>query len=349
MMNTRSTFQRLFVFALALRCLVLNAQDVHFSQAEVSPLTLNPALAGANASFQGIAMYRGQYGSFASPFQTFFASLDGRLTAGLKNSNGTLGAGLVFFNDRMGDGYFTQSNIGINFSYNLKISRFSKVALGLNSTFGQCVTNPAAGQWGSQFDGTLFNPILPNGEPFYEQNFSYFDLGVGGVYSFQTDIGKVTNEADKGFNVGFAAYHVNNPRYSFYNSSIQTLPVRYSSFVNGNIGILATNGVLQPAIYFQRQRKSNELLFGVSYKQIIRKASWETDNIKEIAFSLGVFNRFRDAIVVRSAIFYGPFSAGFAYDINISRLSLVSNFKGGFETFVRYNLDNINKKKVRVN
>lgn len=348
-MDKRIIVRSFFVLLLTMRYLAFTAQDVHFSQAEISPLTLNPALAGANASFQGIAMYRGQYGSFASPFQTFFASMDGRLNAAMKNSNGTLGAGLVFFNDRMGDGYFNQSNIGINFAYNLKISRFSKIALGLNSTFGQCVTNPASGQWGSQFDGTSFNPILPNGEPFYEQNFSYFDVGVGGVYSFQTDIGKITNEADKGFNVGFAAYHVNNPRYSFYNSSIQTLPIRYSGFVNANIGILATSGVLQPAIYFQRQRKSNELLFGISYKQIIRKASWETDNIKEMAFSLGVFNRFKDAIVVRSTFYYGPFSTGFAYDINISRLSLVSNFKGGFETFVRYNLDDINRKKVRVN
>ena len=348
-MRVRIIYFIVLLVACVLQSTVVHAQDVHFSQTDVSPLTLNPALAGANASFQGIAMYRGQYGSFASPFQTFFASIDGRLTAALKNSNGVLGAGLVFFNDRMGDGYFTQSNIGFNFSYSLKVSRFSRVALGLNSTFGQCVTNPASGQWGSQYDGTAFNPTLPNGEPFYEQNFSYFDLGVGGVYSFQTDIGKITNEADKGFNVGFAAYHVNNPRYSFYNSSIQTLPVRYAGFVNANIGISATHGILQPAIYYQRQRKSNELLYGVSYKQIIRKASWETDNIKEIAFSLGIFSRFKDAIVVRSSIFYGPFSAGFAYDINVSRLSLVSNFKGGFETFVRYNLDNINRKKVRVN
>jgi type IX secretion system PorP/SprF family membrane protein len=348
-MRVRIIYFIVLLVACVLQSTAVHAQDVHFSQTDVSPLTLNPALAGANASFQGIAMYRGQYGSFASPFQTFFASIDGRLTAALKNSNGVLGAGLVFFNDRMGDGYFTQSNIGFNFSYSLKVSRFSRVALGLNSTFGQCVTNPASGQWGSQYDGTAFNPTLPNGEPFYEQNFSYFDLGVGGVYSFQTDIGKITNEADKGFNVGIAAYHVNNPRYSFYNSSIQTLPVRYAGFVNANIGISATNGILQPAIYYQRQRKSNELLYGVSYKQIIRKASWETDNIKEIAFSMGIFSRLKDAIVVRSSIFYGPFSAGFAYDINVSRLSLVSNFKGGFETFVRYNLDNINRKKVRVN
>ncbi|NBU91843.1 MAG: type IX secretion system membrane protein PorP/SprF [Flavobacteriia bacterium] len=326
----------------------LHAQDVHFSQTDFSPLTLNPALAGASASFNGIAMYRSQYGSFASPYKTFLGSFDGRLSAGLKNTNGMLGAGLSFFNDRMGDGFFNQTTIGLNLAYALKVSRFNKVAVGLNSTFGQCAANPAVGQWGSQYDGTGFNASMASGENFYQQSFSYFDLGVGAVYTYQTDVANVTNVADKGFSVGFAAYHVNNPRYSFYNSSIQNLAVRYSWFANGNIGLDRTNGVLQPAVYFQRQKKSNELLYGVSYKQILQKASTETDKVKEIAFSLGLFSRLKDALIVKAMVFYGPFSTGFAYDINTSRLSLVSNFKGGFEMFVRYNVNNINGKRIRL-
>lgn len=326
----------------------LYAQDVHFSQVELSPLTLNPALAGSTSAFRGIAMYRSQYGSFATPFQTITASLDGKLTSSLKGANGSLGAGINFYNDRMADGHFTQSTVGVNFSYRLKVSRFSAVALGLNTTFGQCATNPAAGQWGTQYDGTAFNPLIPNGEAFYEQNFAYFDLGVGGVYTYQTNNGKTTNTADKGFQVGFSAFHVNNPRYSYYNSSIQTLPIRYSAFINGNIDIVSTQGVLQPAIYYQRQRKANELLYGVTYKQIIVKPSWETTNIKEIAFSLGLFSRFKDAIVIRTGVNYGALTAGFAYDINVSRLSLVSNFKGGFETYIKYDVDQFVRKKLRV-
>lgn len=329
-------------------CNRFKAQDVHFSQTDQSPLTLNPALAGAFSSFQGIAMYRGQYGSFATPYKTFSASMDGRLTAGMKNANGNLGAGLNFYNDRMGDGFFSQSTVGLNVAYNLKVSRFSRVGVGLNTTFGQCATNPAVGQWGSQYDGNGYNPSIPSGEAFYEQSFTYFDVGLGAIYSYQTDVEKVTTEADKGFTVGFAAFHVNNPRYSFYNSSIQTIPIRYAVFANGNLGVKVTSGVLQPGIYFQRQMKSNELLYGIAYKQLIRKASWETDNIKEIAFSLGIFSRLKDAIVLKTMVFYGPLSVGFAYDINVSRLSLVSNFKGGFETFVRYDLNNFNRKKLRV-
>ena len=64
------------------------AQDVNFSQAELSPLTLNTALAGSTSAFRGIAMYRSQYGSFATPFQTITASLDGKLTSSLKGTNG---------------------------------------------------------------------------------------------------------------------------------------------------------------------------------------------------------------------------------------------------------------------
>jgi len=326
----------------------VQAQDVHFSQTDFSPLTLNPALAGASATFNGIAMYRSQYGSFTSPYKTFLGSFDGRLSSGLRNTNGMLGAGLSFFNDRMGDGFFNQTTVGLNLSYALKVSRFNKVAVGLNSTFGQCAANPEAGQWGSQYDGTGFNASMASGENFYQQSFSYFDLGVGAVYTYQTDIANITNEADKGFSVGFAAYHVNNPRYSFYNSSIQNLAVRYSWFANGNIGLDRTNGVLQPAVYFHRQKKSNELLYGVSYKQLLQKASTETDKVKEIAFSLGLFSRLKDALIVKAMVFYGPFSTGFAYDINTSRLSLVSNFRGGFEMFVRYNVNNINGKRVRV-
>jgi len=338
----------LYVCVLLMVISPFMAQDVHFSQTDFSPLTLNPALAGSSATFQGIAMYRSQYGSFATPYKTFMGSFDGRLSAGIKNSNGIIGGGLCFFNDRMGDGYFSQTTVGLNASYNLKVSRFSHAAVGLNTTFGQCAANPTAGQWGSQYNGTTYNPAMASGENFYQQSFSYFDLGVGAVYTYQTDMAYITNVADKGFSVGFAAYHVNNPRYSFYNSSIQNLAVRYSLFTNANIGLDRTNGVLQPAIYYQRQKKSNELLYGVSYKQIIQKASTATDKIKEISFSLGLFSRLKDAIVVKTMLFYGPFSTGISYDINTSKLSLVSNFKGGFEMFIRYNVNNIKGKRLRV-
>jgi len=54
------------------------AQDIHFSQMEYSPLTLNPALAGANSPMQGIVNYRSQWNSVAVPYKTIAASFDMR-------------------------------------------------------------------------------------------------------------------------------------------------------------------------------------------------------------------------------------------------------------------------------
>ena len=43
------------------------AQDIHFSQVGFSPLTLNPALAGANGAINGVLNYRSQWSSVAKP------------------------------------------------------------------------------------------------------------------------------------------------------------------------------------------------------------------------------------------------------------------------------------------
>src|SRR5690606_40982666 len=58
---------------------LMTAQDIHFSQMGYSPLTLNPALAGANYDLQVNVNYRNQWNSVAVPFQTIGASVDTRL------------------------------------------------------------------------------------------------------------------------------------------------------------------------------------------------------------------------------------------------------------------------------
>jgi hypothetical protein len=46
----------------------------------------------------------------------------------------------------------------------------------------------------------------------------------------------------------------------------------------------------------------------------------------------------KDALVGKLMFEYDQFSAGFAYDINISSLTEVSRSKGGFELFLRFNM-----------
>ena len=327
---------------------VLNAQDVHFSQSEYSPMTLNPALAGAFSTFQGIAMFRSQYGSFATPYTTMAASMDGRLSPAASLQKGIIGGGINFYNDRMGENNYNQSLVNITLAYHLMLNKKSKLGLGLSSGFGQASTNPGAGQWGVQYDGLTYNPSIASGESFYKQNYSYFDMGAGMLYSLKTNNKFFNDKADKSINVGISAFHLNRPVSSFYNSSIQRMPIRYAVFVNGSLGLPQANGAILPGIYFNRQKTSNELLLGFYYQQFLKEGSRATPLKKDASFSIGLFSRFKDAMILKLMAQWGAVSTGFSYDINLSRLSIVSNFKGGMEVFVRYDLDKFASKKIRI-
>ncbi|MDP4866630.1 MAG: type IX secretion system membrane protein PorP/SprF, partial [Crocinitomicaceae bacterium] len=59
---------------------------------------------------------------------------------------------------------------------------------------------------------------------------------------------------------------------------------------------------------------------------------------RPMALYIGLFGRVKDALVGKLMFEYDQFSAGFAYDINISSLTEVSRSKGGFELFLRFNM-----------
>ncbi|MFN5147415.1 MAG: type IX secretion system membrane protein PorP/SprF, partial [Flavobacteriia bacterium] len=150
------------------------------------------------------------------------------------------------------------------------------------------------------------------------------------------------------FNVGFSAYHVNRPKYSFIGAENEKLYVRYSAFANAEIGIQNTRGSVLPGIYYQKQGPAMELLYGLYYKYILSEGSRFTGFTRPMSLSLGIFNRFRDAMAAKVMFEFDQYSAGFAYDINVSSLSTVSNFKGGFEVFLRFNMNDGGGFRARI-
>ena len=62
-------------------------QDIHFSQFWMAPLIQNPAMAGAMYDMEGILNYKSQWGSIASPYKTYNASFDMRVTKSKRRLN----------------------------------------------------------------------------------------------------------------------------------------------------------------------------------------------------------------------------------------------------------------------
>ncbi|MFN5911707.1 MAG: PorP/SprF family type IX secretion system membrane protein [Bacteroidota bacterium] len=337
-MKTTYIIRRLFTAILAFGALTnLKAQDIHFSQWEYSPMTLNPALAGANSPMQAVINYRNQWSKVGTAYQTMAASFDARLSEPKRGQSGIFAAGLNFYNDRAGAQRISTNIMTLNLAYHLLIDRESMLGIGLYGAYGQRAFSSDGAQWMSQYDGFGYNASYVSGEEFNSPSFNMFDAGAGIVYSYNMRGGYMTQNIRKRINVGFTAFHVNRPKFSFIDQDNERLAIRYSAFFNGDFGIKNTRGIVQPGIYYQRQGGHQEIMFGMNYGYVLHEGSRATGFTRPMTLFLGMFYRLQDAAVARVMFEYDLFSLGFAYDINLSNLTSVTNSVGGFELFMRYN------------
>ena len=317
-----------------------SAQDVHFSQMSYSPLTLNPALAGANYDLQAIVNYRTQWNSVAEPFQTMAASYDMRINPNKRNKKGHLALGLNFFNDRAGAARVTTNNVNLNVAYHVLIGEGHTLGGGGYVGWGQRTLDPAAGKWGSQYNGLTYDASMASGEAFNSASFNMFDAGAGLVYTYSAAEQYMSANNSTRINAGFGVYHLNRPSFSFINQSDEKMYMRFSGFVNGAIGIGNSNFIVEPAVYYQQQGKAREVLFGTYGRYIIQEGSKRTGNLERTSFALGIFYRNQDALIAKALFQWSGLEIGAAYDFNMSTLSSVSKARGGVEFFLRWVMTN---------
>lgn len=316
------------------------AQDQHFSFSEYSSTFLNPGLAGANSSMQGVASFRNQWSSFAEPFQTVAASFDARFNEKKRQKAGIIAGGINLYNDRSGDLRVSTSSANLNIAYHLLIDDYNTIGLGIYGGFGQRSLSPSGGKWGTQYNGNNYDGNIDPGESFNNASFAYVDAGAGVVYTYGSNGGYLSQNSNQKLNIGFSVFHVNQPKYSFINAENEKLYMRMSAFVNGEFGIANTPGSILPGIYYHRQKNAQELLFGANYKYSLNGGSRHTGFTRPSALYTGMFFRLKDALVAKVMFEYDQFMVGFGYDINVSSLTEVSRARGGFEVFLRFNAGN---------
>ena len=326
----------------------LMAQDVHFSQMEHSPMNVNPALVGANAPFTGIVNYRTQWNSVATPFNTIAASFDGRFNEGQFQKKGIIAGGLGFYNDNAGDNRVRSTSVSLNLAYHMILDRSHTIGLGIYGAYGQRSIDASNGMWASQYDGTSYNPALSSGETFNSSSFGYMDAGAGVLYTYRSGEGYMTQNNNQTVNAGIAFYHVNGPKYGFIENTNENLSLRTSIFANAIIGLSNSHGALVPGAYFNFQGSAREFLYGLSYRYTIVEGSKMTGRNKATYVSFGLFNRFADALIPRVQFEWSALTVGFAYDVNISKLTEASNARGGMEFALKYTFESGSSSKAKI-
>lgn len=313
--------------------LYANAQDIHFSQFDETPLQLNPANTGVHHDIRIITNYKNQWQSINSPYKTFALSGDVKL---LKGKEHQLGLGLDFFNDKAGEANLTSNQANISLSAIININSKSLLSAGLTGGFAQRSLSTNNLIWGNQYNGMTYDAGISSGESGKVNDFKYADLGAGVQYSYGTDQSYISGNNSRKINIGASVFHPHKPSYSFYGDSPQRLNMKIVLHGDAAIGIANSNLILKPSYIVFMQGPLKEITPGMMFQYIIQEGSKYTGFKLPSAFSLGGYYRMKDAFIAIARFEYANYSIGFSYDINLSDLRTITNTRGGMELSLRY-------------
>ncbi len=320
-MNMNISIKGVIIYLLTLSG--ITAQDVHLSQYHFDRLQVSPALTGMfNGDKQVSLVHKQQYFSVPVDYLTFSGSYDVKFRD-CYDEGGFFSGGILFNYDQSGDSKLSLASLSVNGSYTLPLTPSFFVGGGAYLGVGQRSFSEKDLEWDNQWDGTIFNPILPSGEAFDRTSFTFLDVGAGLNLRLQ---GQDRTKLD----AGVGAYHLNQPGYSFYKSSDIKLPIRLSFYAMGVLKVLDILDIYANGLY-QDQGPYDETVFGGG--AIIHLSNRKA---REIELHLGMAARLDDALIPMVAIGYDGWKGGFSYDINTSPFQAATDQKGGPEFFLNY-------------
>lgn len=326
------------IFYFVLFCVTINsitAQDIHFSQFNNSPLTLNPANTGVfPGSMRFIANYKDQWGKVTTPFKTYGFSYD----AGIFKqawTNGYMGAGISLFNDKAGDSKMGITQVNLSISCLRKLNKTNTLTAGVQGGFAQRSLSTNSLTWDNQYNGLYHDPSLPSNDISSSPSFFYQDYSAGILWNYNRGEGYMTANNQFSANLGVAIIHINKPHQTFIGQS-DNLYQKYVIHGGLTYGINNSKASIVPSFLTVFQGKSKEISVGTLVKYDLKTASHYTGFVKNASVYLGGHYRWADAVVITAQVEFSDWLLGISYDVNTSKLNTVSNGMGGLEVSLRY-------------
>jgi type IX secretion system PorP/SprF family membrane protein len=316
-----------WILALILAGATARAQDIHFSQFYEAPLLRNPALAGVfTGDYRVQTIFRDQWNSINNAYRT--GSLSGEYKWAVGKGNDFLTTGMEILYDQAGTAALNTTELmpALNYHKSLSNDKPMYLALGFMGGLVSKTLDLSKVTTNSQYNGTAYDPALPNGETILSPNVHYLDGALG--ISFNTAFGADNKNT---MYVGASYYHLNRPKNSFYqNPAVELDPkVVFSAGVKAMINDYTWFSIEAD---HSQQGPSAETIGGV---MISYKLGDETEKSPYV-FNLGGYIRLGDAIIPVIKLEMNSFTVGMSYDANISQLSAATQGVGGFELSLSY-------------
>lgn len=313
------------------------AQDIHYTMFDMSPINLNPVYTGYySGTFRIGGIYRSQWQGLGTNvsgqdpsfggFRTPNAYAD--IALGIPPKNGAemkswLGAGLNFYNDKVGN--LNTMRAELSLAYHLGLGQRGRTRLSIGAKGGiYQVSSKGDYVWGQELEGN------PDPDDIFYNNSSPTvsapDFSAGLMLSHRG--------TGWGLEVAGAVNHFTRPTLTF--GTEYQLPMNVLASVKSNFA-LSNNFSIRPMMFMQVMAK----VFEVNAQAVF---AYHFNNTKDVNLLFGGGYRFGDAAFGRIGFELKGLIIGAAYDFNVSSLSLSgnNNFNGtnpramGFEFGLSY-------------
>ena len=315
--------------------LIVSGQDAIYSQFYHNPLSTNSALTGIfNGKARVGTSLRNQWFSITpnSSFNT--KSIYGDLRFNVLGDD-YFSVGAIILDDNAGINKVGNlyGHLSISYSKHLFHDKYSKktqyLIFGLQVGFGKSYFNDGQFLFGTHFNKFTekLDKNLLSGETQLVSRL-YPNLNAGLMWYFTGRKGS--------FYLGGNIQHLNRPNISLVEGSTSKLFMRYSLIIGGEIGL--DNGFsLLPATNINMQGPFIQTMLG----SFVRYEYHKSDRN---AFRIGVWTRIANElegisftdIVFSTILEFNKLELGLSYDVSISELNKINDFKGAFEISIVY-------------
>ncbi|MFT4566649.1 MAG: type IX secretion system PorP/SprF family membrane protein [Saprospiraceae bacterium] len=324
----------------------ITAQDIHFTNFRMAPLSINPALTGAfEGTYRVSAIYRDQWTPIdnSRPFKTPFVSGEFNMLGGVLLDHDWVSGGISFQRDQAGSLNMKNQMTALNVGYHIGMDKDYSRVFSFGVTYGsmnrgidlmgitpEAVENTITGgiPVATQIPGVSGGP----GEA--QQSISFTTLSVGVAYKTQLESGGLIR-------FGLNAGHINNPDASIFKiggggiDSMGGVPIVREKDGFGPKIVLHGEGSfvmnekvrLNPALIFQSQNGFRELAVQTT-------ADYMLNREKQMVAIGGLGYRLGDAVELMGGVQIKDLRVMLSYDLTTSSLTQAGG--GAFELAVGY-------------
>ncbi|MBS1660266.1 MAG: PorP/SprF family type IX secretion system membrane protein, partial [Bacteroidetes bacterium] len=287
----------------------------------------NPALAGIfTGDYRIQTVFRDQWNSVSNAYRT--GSLNGEYKWPVGKGNDYFTTGLQVLYDKAGTAALSTTELlpALNYHKSLNNEKAMYLSVGFMGGLVQKTIDLSRVTTNSQYNGTAYDPALPNGEAILTPSTRYLDGSLG--ISFNSAFGP---ENKNTLYLGFAYHHLNRPKNSFYKNPAIELDPKYVFSAGFKVLINELSYFTIQADH-SRQASAQETISGVLYSY---KLGDDPEN-SPYTLHLGGFLRWKDALIPVLKLDMNSLAVALSYDANISELKTASQGRGGFELSISY-------------